>query len=332
MKNSSEKIVFKKPNFSIIIPTYNREKMVIRAIESVLNQSYKNIEIIVIDDCSTDNTKEIINGLFCKDKRIKYIRTKKNLGGAGARNFGVKESSGEFIAFLDSDDEALPHWLKISFYIIKKLPETWGCLYPRHLEKNELTGISYHSITPLKKGNIYKSLLEGKAMHIGASGVIVKKEVFKSICGFDETLRGFNDIDLFYRIAKNNTFHYINSPQIIMHHHRQDRLTNWNKERWKSYKIFLDKWIDEKIRLNGDFTYSDSISKNKKGMFFNNISQMVTDKNRFEAFKALVKYFLKTRLNIRYFFKCIIFIIFGGYVYDLFKKIRGIIYWGFFIK
>ena len=95
---------------SAIIPTYNRANIVIRAIQSVLNQTYQNFELLVIDDGSQDNTEEIVTGIH--DNRIKYIRHEKNKGVAAARNTGIEAAKGEFIAFLDSDDEWLPNKLK----------------------------------------------------------------------------------------------------------------------------------------------------------------------------------------------------------------------------
>ena len=95
----------KNPTVSVIIPTYNRAHLVGRAIKSVLNQTYRDFEIIVVDDGSTDNTKDIIKEFQKKDKRIKYIPYEKNKGGSAARNTGIKAAKGEYIAFLDSDDE-----------------------------------------------------------------------------------------------------------------------------------------------------------------------------------------------------------------------------------
>ncbi|MEP0213205.1 MAG: glycosyltransferase family 2 protein, partial [Cellulophaga sp.] len=92
-----------KPLVSIIIPTYNRQLTIRRAIDSVLSQSYSNIEIIVVDDCSNDKTYLIMEN-FKSDDRVQYIRLDKNVGGGGARNLGIKASKGEYIAFQDSDD------------------------------------------------------------------------------------------------------------------------------------------------------------------------------------------------------------------------------------
>ncbi|MFI8687630.1 glycosyltransferase family 2 protein [Rossellomorea sp. NPDC077527] len=98
-----EKQIF--PLISVIIPTFNRAYIIQRTIKSVLDQSYENIEIIVIDDGSTDNTEEIINLIKVKHKtQIKYVKLKKNSNGAVARNAGIENARGEYIAFLDSDD------------------------------------------------------------------------------------------------------------------------------------------------------------------------------------------------------------------------------------
>ena len=100
------------PKVSVIIPTYNRQKLLPKAIKSVLNQTFKNFELIIVDDGLTDNTKEIIKEFQKRDPRIKYI-WQENFGApAGPKNTGIKNSKGEYIAFLDDDDEWLPEKLE----------------------------------------------------------------------------------------------------------------------------------------------------------------------------------------------------------------------------
>ena len=94
-----------RPTVSVIIPTYNRAYLIDRSIQSVLNQTYQDFELIVVDDGSTDNTEDIIRQFQEKDKRIKYIKYDKNKGGSAARNTGIKNSVRKYIAFQDSDDE-----------------------------------------------------------------------------------------------------------------------------------------------------------------------------------------------------------------------------------
>lgn len=93
-----------EPLVSIITPLYNSEKFIKETLESVLNQTYKNWEMIIVDDCSSDRSVEIVEKYQQKDERIKLLKNKKNLGGAGARNRGIESARGKYIAFLDSDD------------------------------------------------------------------------------------------------------------------------------------------------------------------------------------------------------------------------------------
>ena len=95
-------IIKSREKISIIIPTYNREKLIIKSINSILNQSYHNIEVILIDDGSTDNTRKVISQI--KDRRFRYIKLRKNKGASIARNIGIKKAFGNYISFQDSDD------------------------------------------------------------------------------------------------------------------------------------------------------------------------------------------------------------------------------------
>ncbi|GAH83893.1 unnamed protein product, partial [marine sediment metagenome] len=114
---------------SVIIPTYNRADMVGRAIQSVINQTYQDFEIIIIDDASTDNTREVAREFQEREKRIKYFKHEINKGGGAARNTGIKNSKGEYIAFLDSDDEWYPEKLEKQIEIFNKNDENLGVVY-----------------------------------------------------------------------------------------------------------------------------------------------------------------------------------------------------------
>lgn len=99
------------PKLSVIVPVYNSEKYIERCLNSIINQSYKNIEIIVVDDCSTDKTSSIIQNLFIYDNRLVYIKLEKNVGVGNARNIGVENATGKYIGFVDSDD-----WVDSNMY------------------------------------------------------------------------------------------------------------------------------------------------------------------------------------------------------------------------
>ena len=102
-----------EPLISVIIPTYNRSSILFNTIKKVFNQTWENIQLIIVDDYSSDDTRKTIQSI--NDSRIKYRRTERNLGCAGARSLGVKSSIGEFITFLDDDDEWKNNYLKINY-------------------------------------------------------------------------------------------------------------------------------------------------------------------------------------------------------------------------
>src|SRR5690606_1076774 len=93
---------------SIIMPSFKRADRINKAIESIFSQTYENWELIIIDDNSTDNTEEVIELYASKNPRIQYIKLDKNIGASEARNIGIKVSNGQYITFLDSDDEYFP--------------------------------------------------------------------------------------------------------------------------------------------------------------------------------------------------------------------------------
>ena len=104
---------------SIIIPAFNSEKTIETAVDSVLNQTYSDYEIIMIDDVSTDRTLQKLRDLYSNNKKIKNFCNEKNLGTGKTRNYGIREANGEFIAFLDADDEWYPHKLEKQIQIFE---------------------------------------------------------------------------------------------------------------------------------------------------------------------------------------------------------------------
>ena len=115
------------PLVSVIIPTHNRADLVPLAIQSVLQQTYTNLECIVVDDASTDNTEETVRTII--DERIIYLRHENNKHASAARNTGIKYARGEFIAFLDDDDEWLPTKLEKQVPFLLNLHEKVGMIY-----------------------------------------------------------------------------------------------------------------------------------------------------------------------------------------------------------
>ena len=122
-----QNIIMQQPFVSIITITRNRSNFISRAIESILNQTYTNIEYIIVDGASTDNTKEIIESY--DDQRIKYIRLSKNCPVVDSIKIGFENSTGDYITFLDDDDEYLNTKIEKQLNLISALPEKYGFVY-----------------------------------------------------------------------------------------------------------------------------------------------------------------------------------------------------------
>lgn len=192
------------PLVSVIIPTYNKGDLLSLAIKSALGQSYIPIEIIVVDDCSTDSTKQIVQDLIEFNPNLKYFSTQNqsNLP-AIPRNLGIQKASGDFIAFLDHDDLWMPDKLDIQMdYFLQdpSLDMVYSPLWPFR-NKPKLNGLLYLR-SPIGHKNFYKSLCQSNL--IQCSSVVIKKTVVKEVGGFNEdpNLRAVEDYDLWLRIAK----------------------------------------------------------------------------------------------------------------------------------
>jgi glycosyltransferase involved in cell wall biosynthesis len=184
-----------EPLISVIIPTYNRANTISRALNSVLHQTYSNIEIIIIDDGSSDNTEEILNNF--KDNRI-IIKKSMNRGAPAARNMGIRIAKGDFIAFLDSDDEWMLNKLEKQYNLISN--SDTGFVYTGyHIIKPD--GEIRLSRLPGKKGNIFTDLIISNC--VGSTSLLfVKKQHLIDVGGFDESMPSCQDWDLFIRLSQ----------------------------------------------------------------------------------------------------------------------------------
>ncbi|MCM1235414.1 MAG: glycosyltransferase family 2 protein [Ruminococcus flavefaciens] len=193
---------------SVVIPTHNRADMIHDAILSVLNQTYSNIEVLVVDDCSGDNTEYVIKEL--QDKRIIYIRHEENLGACAARNTGIKYARGEFIAFQDSDDIWESHKLETQITIMEKTnaPVSFcGMMqFDPCLPKNRYLPIN------LREGFVSHD----KIMEFSLAStqcIVAKKECFYNV-QFDENLPRLQDWDLLMRMSKYYSVYFIDKALV----------------------------------------------------------------------------------------------------------------------
>ncbi len=205
--------------FSIIIPTFNRGHLLQQTINSVLKQNYPRYELLVVDDGSTDNTKEVVEHIIKTNPEIKitYIY-QTNSERAAARNKGLLNSRGDYVIFFDSDDTLYPIHLSTAYqYIIhNNTPEFLHLRYDIKDESNNVTG----------KGPVYKEhpnerLIEGN--FLSCNGVIVRRDIaLQNIFNEDRDISGMEDWELWLRLAVNYPLHYINTitSSIINHTER----------------------------------------------------------------------------------------------------------------
>lgn len=187
------------PLISIIVPTYNSEKYVAETIRSCLNQTYKNIEVICVNDGSTDNSLQIVEGIFSDDNRLKIFSIE-NAGQCYASNFGVEKSSGEYIKFVDADDIISSNHIELQFNAIKKYPDhiascEWGRFYDNPLNtvfKSEKVWEDLSPIDWLKKSELFSMM--------GGWLWLIPKSVFYKAGGWNEELTLNNDFDFSIRI------------------------------------------------------------------------------------------------------------------------------------
>lgn len=186
---------------SVIIPAYNSENFVSRAISSVLSQTHKNIECLVIDDGSTDNTAAAIEKF---EGNVNY-HYQENAGAAAARNKGIEIAQGEFVAFLDSDDYWVSTKIENQLEVFKLHPELALVCAASGFHTDDETAIKHiQSNIPLKPQclNIYKDFASlFKAPYIGLPSVIVRTQVLREVDGFSNDLETAEDLDLYFRIC-----------------------------------------------------------------------------------------------------------------------------------
>ncbi len=224
---------------SVIIPTYNREKYIISSLESVLNQTHRNIEVIVVNDGSTDSTEKLLGPYFTK---IKYIK-QENAGKSAAINKGLDIATGDFIWVMDDDDIAHPMKLEMQIRVFKKNPHV-GLISSEMIvldgDNNDRV-ISYlESPSTDNKNKIFNLLLQGNIFY--GPPVIVRHECYKKVGNWDTNLIRSVDYDMWLRIVREFDAMWIYFPTIFLRAHKgrrgskTDNFSNSElKNKWKEY-------------------------------------------------------------------------------------------------
>ena len=211
------------PLVSVIIPVYNRENLIQRALKSIISQTYKNLEIIVIDDGSTDFTGEKV--IQIEDDRIKYIRNEKNLGVSAARNKGIKLSSSDIIVLQDSDDEAYPERIEKQVKLLLNSGDDFGAAYCGREFYDSNTG-GRIGLT-LRQTDFKKHFKEGAYfLTPSTSTLVIKKTVLDEMGYFNEDMRAHVDTELAIRVSQKYKYAFVNEPLVKVYRNHDQIMGN----------------------------------------------------------------------------------------------------------
>ena len=197
-----------KPKVSVVIVTYNRPDFIGKAIQSVVDQTFQDFEILVVDNGVDKPAKDLVESF--KDNRIKYLLQSKNTGCAGGKNIGIKNMKGEFVAFLDDDDVWLPGKLELQMDVFTENPEAGFCF-------TAVTQVFDHgardSKVPEGVGNYYEKALQKFSLFLSVT-LVIKKVVLDDVGLIDKTLPSCDEAELMIRISKKYKGVGINKPLV----------------------------------------------------------------------------------------------------------------------
>ena len=202
------------PRVSVIIPTYNRAAMLPRAVNSVLAQTFADFELLIVDDCSADQTPEVVAGFA--DPRIRSFRHCRNGGTAKTRNTGIANARGEYIAFLDDDDEYLPPNLEQQVAVLDAASPEVGLSYVWNSQVGP-SGEVVRTVCRTHSGYVFdKALAMGFSLTVG-SAALFRRAVFEVAGYFDESLRRAEDNEFQFRFARH--FSIVPVPELLMRYY-----------------------------------------------------------------------------------------------------------------
>lgn len=238
------------PLVSVVIPTYNRESSIKDSLESVLRQTFTDFEVVVVDDCSDDDTLSVLAEI--KDPRVRVLRHSANRGAGAARNTGVRAAQGTFVAFQDSDDEWLPRKLEKQLLALERFDATAIGVYCGMIvlltplcANGDSVALQYRPFLkdfPME-GDLKTSLLRGLSL-ISTQTFVVRRDAFLECGGFDETLKALQDWDCVIRVADYGPIAFVPEPLVIQRF-SPNSLTHSAPNRVQAMRTILEKYRHE---------------------------------------------------------------------------------------
>ena len=232
------------PFFSVVIPSYNRDQLILKAINSVQVQTFKDFEIIIADDCSTDNTETSIRNLEIGN--LTFLKNSVNKGNAGARNLGGSHAQGEYICYLDSDDQYHPDFLEKMYKLIhdnNKPGFLWCNVNRIDAHGKQVDHAAPANWKPMEADDPYVFFLNG--LYFGTDfGFTVRKDAFEQVNKFDENIRAAVDTDFRLRIVQEYDFAHTLDVLVDTYDHAGERVRKDSSQKLRSYKLMLAKHKD----------------------------------------------------------------------------------------
>lgn len=297
---------------SVVIPTHNRADLLPRAVESVLNQTYSNLEVIVVSDGSTDATEDIVKRYSNSDSRVRFIGYSPAKGGNVARNTGIEASKGDYIAFLDDDDEWLPEKLQKQVNLLDN-NDAIGLVYTGAHIIYVKEKVEYNS-TSKERGNLKTRILIDNCIGT-TSTVVLRKSVLSQSGIFDESLNALQDYDLWIRIAQHSEIEVVPEPLINYYNYRGE----------KQVSAVTQKYIDAFEYINRKY------EKELNALNEQEICQKLVEQNFLLANKAMrngeakvSRNYLKSILRQRFSKKAFLYYYLSFTSYKLVLKVRSL--------
>lgn len=275
---------------SVIIPTYKRYPCIVnRAIQGAINQTYKNIEIIVVDDSPIDFEGRILIENMIKtinDSRIRYIKHSNNMGACAARNTGITESKGEYLAFLDDDDEWMPTKLEKQLALMSE-PNV-GLVYCIQKIINDSTKVETISLEKRYSGKVFDKLIINN--FIGSTSFVLIRRVCIDECGlFNVNMKSAQDYEMWLRIAKKYKVTYVDEPLVIYHIHSGERISTNPYNKIQGLELLNSYYSD----------YLDKHKKTKSIRIIKIIPLYIKIGNRKKAFKTYLQAIRLAPFNLK---------------------------------
>ncbi|MBV8859321.1 MAG: glycosyltransferase [Acidobacteria bacterium] len=245
-----------EPFVSVVIPTYNRARLLGRAIRSVLAQSYCDFEVIVVDDGSTDETAGVVESFG--DRRVRYVALARNGGAGAARNAGIRLARGKFLAFQDSDDEWLPSKLAKQMSAFERGPSGLGVVYSDMRRVWDDGRETYLAAPDVLSGRLVGGPVRFyQVCDLGVQSAVIRRECLDAAGHFNEELPALEDLEMFIRLSRLCAFERLREP--LVRYHDTQGLSKDRYAKWVSRKVILRLYYKELLTRNPAFLFKEAL-------------------------------------------------------------------------